>query len=97
MIEDRYSRQQDIVPIQRIAKCNATVIGVGAIGRQIALQLAAIGIPWLQLIDHDIIEPSNIASQGYLEEELEMSKVKATADICRKINANLIDLPLGQR
>jgi len=41
--EERYSRQKDIVPPERIAVCKATVIGVGAIGRQVALQLAAMG------------------------------------------------------
>jgi len=50
---ERYSRQRDIVPAERIADCKATVIGVGAIGRQVALQLAAMGIPWLQIIDFD--------------------------------------------
>ncbi|GAI53423.1 unnamed protein product, partial [marine sediment metagenome] len=29
-IEDRYSRQSDIVPSDRLATCKATVIGVGA-------------------------------------------------------------------
>ena len=33
MITDqRYSRQQDLVPADRLAACKATVIGVGAIG-----------------------------------------------------------------
>ena len=53
---ERYSRQQDIVPHERLATCKATVIGVGAIGRQVALQLTAMGIPWLQLIDFDHVE-----------------------------------------
>ena len=75
MMDERYSRQKDIVPAERIAECKTTVIGVGATGRQVALQLTAIGIPWLQLIDHDIVEFSNIASQGYWEEDLGMSKV----------------------
>ena len=43
MTSERYSRQQDIVPRERILDCKATVIGVGAIGRQVALQLTAIG------------------------------------------------------
>jgi molybdopterin/thiamine biosynthesis adenylyltransferase len=64
-MNERYSRQKDIVPADRIASCKATVIGVGAIGRQVALQLTAIGIPWLQLIDFDTVEESNVASQGY--------------------------------
>jgi len=52
-LKERYSRQKDIVPSERIAMCKATVIGVGAIGRQVASQLTAIGIPWLQLVDFD--------------------------------------------
>ena len=86
---ERYSRQRDIVPAERIADCKATVIGVGAIGRQVALQLTATGIPWLQLTDFDIVEPSNLASQGYLEDDLDKLKVEATADLCRRINSGI--------
>ena len=86
--DERYGRQRDIVPADRIAGCKATVIGVGAIGRQVALQLAAIGIPWLQLIDFDKVEWSNLASQGYLEGDMGQLKVNATLDLCWRINAN---------
>ena len=86
--DERYSRQRDIVPAERIAECKATVIGVGAIGRQVALQLAAIGIPWLQLIDFDKVEWSNLASQGYLEGDMGKLKVNATLKLCWRINAN---------
>lgn len=86
---ERFSRQKDIVPPDRLALCRATVIGVGAIGRQVALQLAAMGIPWLQLIDYDMVEPSNLASQGYLEEDLGRPKVEATGELCRRISHGL--------
>ena len=89
MSNERYSRQADIVPQQRILDCKATVIGVGAIGRQVAIQLTAIGVPHLQIIDHDIVEESNIASQGYYQDDLERFKVHATADICHQINPML--------
>jgi len=87
--DERYSRQRDIVPIDRIAACKATVIGAGAIGRQVALQLAAMGIPWLQLVDFDTVEISNLASQGYLEDDLGRPKVQATADLSQQINHHL--------
>ena len=83
---ERYSRQKDIVPRDRLEQCKATVIGVGAIGRQVALQLAAIGIPWLELIDFDLVEESNLASQGYLQDDLQRYKVDATADLCQQTN-----------
>jgi len=79
--------QQNIVPAERISQCKATVIGVGAIGRQVALQLSAIGVPWLQLIDFDRVEWSNLASQGYLEADIGKLKVNATLELCRRINA----------
>jgi sulfur carrier protein ThiS adenylyltransferase len=87
--EERYSRQKDIVPADRVAVCRATVIGVGAIGRQVALQLTAIGVPSLQLVDPDRVEISNLASQGYLEDDLGRLKVEATGASCRRINADI--------
>lgn len=94
---ERYSRQKDIVPADRIADCKATVIGVGAIGRQVALQLAAIGVPWLQLFDFDIVEISNLASQGYMESDLDKPKVDATAELCQQINCHIEINSLPQR
>jgi sulfur carrier protein ThiS adenylyltransferase len=86
---NRYLRQRDIVPPERIATCRATVIGVGAIGRQVALQLAAMGVPYLQLIDPDVVEEVNLAPQGYLQDDLGRAKVHATADICQQLNHEL--------
>ncbi|MHC4748150.1 MAG: ThiF family adenylyltransferase [Planctomycetota bacterium] len=72
-------------------------IGVGAIGRQVAMQLSAMGIPWLQLVDFDVAEPSNLASQGYLQDDLDRFKVNATADICQQINHGLEVHEIGDR
>lgn len=95
--EERYSRQKDIVPAERIAACKATVIGVGDIGRQVALQLTAMGIPWLQLIDFDVIEISNLASQGYSEMDLAKLKVKATAELCEWLDSSIELHTLAER
>jgi len=95
--EERYSRQRDVVPAERIAACKATVIGVGAIGRQVALQLAAIGVPSLQLVDFDLVEVPNLASQGYLEEDLGKLKVEATAALCGRINSGITILSVSER
>jgi len=85
----RNLRQRDIVPPEALAQCRPTVIGVGAIGRQVALQLAAMGVTWLQLIDHDIVEEVNLAPQGYLENDLGRPKVQATADLAQNLNHRL--------
>ena len=75
---DRFSRQQDLVPRDRLANITATVIGVGAIGRQVGLQLAAIGVPRLQLVDFDRVDITNVTTQGYCAADVGMTKVLAT-------------------
>jgi molybdopterin/thiamine biosynthesis adenylyltransferase len=62
------------------------VIGVGAIGRQVALQLAALGIPRMTLFDDDIVQVENLAPQGYWPEDMHHHKVNATAELCRRIH-----------
>jgi molybdopterin-synthase adenylyltransferase len=72
-------RQRDLVPADQLTDLTATVIGVGAIGRQVALQLAAIGLKRLQLVDFDRVDLSNITTQGYVYEDIGESKVLATS------------------
>jgi len=89
-MSDRFSRQADIVPRDRILDCTATIIGVGAIGRQVALQLTAIGVPHLQLIDFDHVETSNLATQGFMQKDLKRPKVDVTAEFTREMNNDLV-------
>lgn len=94
---ERFSRQRDVVPADRLAECDTTIVGVGALGRQVALQLAAVGAPRLTLIDFDIVEESNLASQGYLEADLGRPKVQATAEQCRRINGHIDVVEINAR
>ena len=48
--QDRFVRQAELVPADKLGEVTATVIGVGAIGRQVALQLASIGVRRLRLV-----------------------------------------------
>jgi molybdopterin/thiamine biosynthesis adenylyltransferase len=90
---DRYARQAALVPRQTLDSLEVTVIGVGAIGRQVALQLAALGVPRLRLIDFDHVELANVTTQGYIESEVGLAKVAATARAVQQINT-AIDLDL---
>lgn len=51
-----------------------------------ALQLAAIGVGTLVLIDFDTVDPENLAAQGFLESDLDHMKVDAVKFMCQKIN-----------
>lgn len=88
-LADRDLRQRELVPPAKLATCKVTVIGVGAIGRQVALQLAAMGAPWLQLVDHDQVEAVNLAPQGYFPRDLGTPKVQATAALIHQINPDV--------
>jgi sulfur carrier protein ThiS adenylyltransferase len=83
------------VPTGRLGRLLVTVIGVGAIGRQVALQLAAIGARRLQLVDFDRVETTNVTTQGYWADDIGQAKVTATGNaITRldpKIDIQLID------
>jgi sulfur carrier protein ThiS adenylyltransferase len=85
----RFERQADLVPQDRIAESTVTVIGVGAIGRQVALQLAAIGTQRLWLIDFDMVEATNVTTQGYLADDVGHAKVKATGAAARRIDPSI--------
>lgn len=94
---DRFERQQDLVPQERLRDLAATVIGVGAIGRQVALQLASLGVRTLHLIDFDEVEPTNITTQGYLARDLGKLKVNATADAVTAIDERILGDAIGDR
>lgn len=94
---DRFTRQQDLVPTDKLSDLKVTVIGVGAIGRQVAIQLASIGARQIQLIDFDNVEPTNITTQGYFENDLGKSKVEATANHLQRIDADIQVLTILDR
>ena len=86
---DRFVRQQELVPRERLETLRVTVIGVGAIGRQVALQLAAIGVRRLQLVDFDVVDESNVTTQGYRRRDVGRLKVEAAAEAVREIDDSI--------
>ncbi len=86
---DRFARQRDLVPTDRLTRLTATVIGVGAIGRQVALQLAAIGAPRIQLVDFDRVDLTNITTQCYFRDDVGQPKVRATANAIRRLDEDI--------
>jgi molybdopterin/thiamine biosynthesis adenylyltransferase len=94
---DRFTRQHELVPADRLADVTSTVVGVGAIGRQVALQLAAIGAPRIQLVDFDTVDVTNVTTQGYLSDDVGRPKVLATADAIRRLDSSLQVAPVQDR
>lgn len=80
----RFDRLEQFIPRARMLEQSATVIGVGAVGRNVALQLVALGIPKLQLIDFATVEVADITSEGFLSEDVGCPKVDAVGGLCHR-------------
>lgn len=95
--EDRFSRQQALVPAAQLSDVTVTVIGVGAIGRQAAIQLAAIGSQHIRLVDFDSVEATNITTQGYSDGDIGLAKVEATKTAVQQLDPSIRVTPVEDR
>ncbi len=68
---------------------SATIVDLGGVGRQVAVQLAALGVPRLQLVDARTVARSTHATEGYPFEDVGRLRVHATAHLCHQINPQL--------
>ena len=80
----RDARQRELIPPEALAKCHAVVVGVGSVGRQVALQLAAMGVPTMTLIDPDTVSEENLGCQGFWETDVGDAKVHAVGHVCHQ-------------
>jgi sulfur carrier protein ThiS adenylyltransferase len=94
---DRFLRQRDLIARDRLTAVAVTIIGVGAIGRQVALQLAALGATRIQLIDFDLVEAHNVTSQGYRFDDIGQPKVMATRKAILDIDSSIAVEPIQDR
>lgn len=85
----RISRQDALAPYKKLQESDCVVIGNGAVGRQVALQLASLGVKSLKLWDFDTVEIENLSPQGYKEDQLKKNKAEATASDCLNLNSSL--------
>ncbi len=89
MTDDRYSRQADLVPTDKLQSTRIGIAGCGAIGRQLAIQLAAMGAGSLFYTDFDTVESVNLGNQGWSTVDVGRSKVDALTDQLLLINPDM--------
>jgi len=93
----RYARQTRLHEIgaegaARLARGHALIVGVGALGSQLAELLCRAGVRKLTLIDPDVVEWSNLQRQtlyGELDAERRLPKVLAAQERLRQINSGV--------
>lgn len=91
----RFARQTDIIPQDKLDNLLVNVIGVGAIGRQVTLQLASLGVRKLHLVDFDKVEETNVTTQGYHKSDIGLAKVVALSNAVNEID-DTIELILSE-
>lgn len=95
-----YSRQivfSDIGYEGQIKLKNARIciVGLGGLGSPTALQLAAMGVGYIQLVDHDVVEISNLQRQYiYSVKYLGYPKVEVAAKRLKELNPNINVKPI---
>jgi len=79
----------------KLKNSKVCIVGLGGLGCPAAFQLAAVGVGHLRLVDHDIVEISNLQRQ-YLYDTtlLDYPKVEAAAKRLRDLNPNIEVEPL---
>lgn len=74
--QKRYTRYQGAIPAMAIARAETAVIGCGAVGRQVVLQLAAMGVGGIMAVDFDKVSEENLGCQGWSPDHVGDSKVE---------------------
>ncbi|WEU40307.1 MAG: HesA/MoeB/ThiF family protein [Candidatus Odinarchaeum yellowstonii] len=97
---ERYSRQLVLPRIGRegqlkLKNSRVCIIGVGGLGWLTSLQLAAMGVGYLRLVDRDIVELSNLQRQLLFEvDDINKSKSETAARRIKRVNPNIHVDPL---
>lgn len=93
---ERYSRQLllsnfGIAAQGKLCSGSVLIVGCGGLGSPAALYLAAAGIGRLGLVDHDVVELSNMHRQiAHTEQRIGMHKALSAAAAVRSLNSSVL-------
>ena len=89
MVKDRYSRQESFVGTEKLKDLKVAVVGVGAVGSQVAELLARIGIGNIYLFDDDSVSIHNLSGQQFVEAEGGKPKISCIMKRLNAINSDI--------
>lgn len=75
--------------LARLGSARVGIAGTGGLGSNAALMLARSGVEDLLLIDHDVVEPSNLNRQQFWPRHVGRPKVEALAELLRELNPHI--------
>lgn len=86
---DDHSRQKFFCPAENVSKLEILIVGCGATGRNVASNVARLGVKSITLVDGDHVEAHNIVPQDWLIAACGKSKVEVLKE---EINGQMKDV-----
>ena len=87
LLEDYFHSTSAVTAaIGRIRRSKVAIIGLGAVGSQIAIHLVRLGIGALVLMDPDTVDLSNLHRQSYFEQDIGCHKATQLKERLKEVN-----------
>lgn len=74
---------------ERLSKAHIGIAGVGGLGSNCAMMLARCGVGHFVLVDHDVVDASNLNRQHFFPRHVGMPKVQALAEQMFDLNEEI--------
>lgn len=85
------SEYEGIVAQKKVIESHVVIFGCGAVGGDIAIQLAMAGVGHISLFDHDKTEESDVSRHMFFREEyIDQNKVVALKNELARINSEIV-------
>lgn len=83
---------------ERVSQAHALIVGAGGLGSPAALYLASAGVGHLTLIDHDVVDVTNLQRQiAHTQERVGQLKVESLQNAIAQINPEVQVKTIAQR
>jgi sulfur-carrier protein adenylyltransferase/sulfurtransferase len=100
---ERYARHLRLPQVgmegqKKLENANVLLVGAGGLGSPIAFYLAAAGVGQITIIDHDIVDKSNLQRQIlHTESDIGAAKVDSAANSLQAINSRIKLIPQREK
>lgn len=93
---NRLQRQETIVPTETVKNMVPAIIGLGAVGKEVATTLASNGVDVMHIFDFDSVEDSNVTTQGYFKSHVGKTKEECVDFFVKEIDPEIQVIPNGR-